>query len=144
MAIKILSEGSTAQPAFVEYPAADSTTYTKDTVLYWGSNVLNACDGSTETIETVEAICQETKTTVSSEKILAMPIVDGMFFQADANANTLSTHLGINHNLSAAGTVDNTASDDGSTAGIVKAVDIIGATGDKKLKVRFNRIGNAQ
>ena len=144
MAFKVATQSPNI-PA-LEYRADASTSFTAGNVGYRDTStgeIKEEASGAATTL-TIECVIAKTETTGSSNPtIRAIPIISGpaQLWIADCNANTAANQLNKAHDLTDAGTVDNTATHDSTTAGVFVALKQIGAASDKKLLGYFVKVG---
>lgn len=130
----------------IEYTADASTSFTAGNVGYRDTSTgeIKEETGGAATTLTVECVIAETATSAATNPVVkAYPIVSGpaQLWIADCNANTAANQLNKAHNLTDAGTVDNTSTTDATTAGIFVALKQVGAAADKKLLGYFVKVG---
>ena len=130
----------------LEYTADASVSYTAGNVAYRDTSTgeIKEETGGAATTLTIEAIVASTETTAASNPVLrCVPILNGciQLWEADCTANTAANQLNLAHDLTDAGTVDNTSTTDATTAGVFVALKIIGAASDKKLLGYFVKVG---
>ena len=75
--------------------------------------------------------------TTSDTTVLVQKVVEGDEYTVDTNANSATTHTYQRMVLTDENTVDNTGTDSTSDAAVVMQMGIIGAVGDKKIRVRL-------
>jgi len=139
------TSSNAGQVASFTYVTTD-TSITAGDVLYWtAANDLAECDGSTETCISVEAVAKSApvlQADGSSYTVDAYPINSDTFWLADCNTTMVAaTMVGTTHNLADAGIVDNHATPDTSTAGIIRILRMVKEGSDKLAIVRIERTG---
>lgn len=144
MAFKIAASSPNAPK--MTYLADASTTFTSGNVVYrdTSSGELKEETGGAATTLTVEGVVNKTETTGSSSPTIDItPIYHGpiQLWVADCNANTATNQLNKAHDLTDAGTVDNTSTTDATTAGVFIAVAQVGAASDQQLLGYFVKVG---
>ena len=134
MPFKLSQESGSAITVKVNIPA--NTTIVKDTLLALdviNKGVIPATSASTTAL--VRFVAQEALTSTSSAtKIRAILIESGQIWEADCTNATLASQLFIRQVLTDAATVNNSTTDTAGPTGVFEPVQIIGATGDKKLR----------
>ena len=134
MSFKLSQESGSAITVKVNIPA--NTTIVKDTLLALdviNKGVIPATSSSTTAL--VRFVAQEALvSTATAQKIRAILLESGQLWEGDCTNATLASQLFIRQALTDAGTINNSTSDTAGPTGIVEPVQIIGATGDKKLR----------
>lgn len=118
-----------------------STAYTAGKLLAKSSGVL--VEGASTTI-TLVALGQETKTTEASSPTLKVLYLQGgpsQLFIADCTNNTATNQLYKTQAMTDAATVNNSSTENTTTAGVFFPIAISGAATDKKLIGYFIRLG---
>jgi hypothetical protein len=119
-----------------EVPKADSVVMTKGYVLAWASGLAILATSSTVVADVI-GVCNESIT--AAQALTTVPVIDVFendVWIADSTNNSNAAHNGQKMVLGAnGGIVNNTGST--SATGIVQQVGVYGATGDKKILVRF-------
>jgi hypothetical protein len=141
MAFQLLSGTET----FRDVPTAATTTITKDELLYWAANDgAKPCDGSNETVENLVGVAQEAVTTTgTASTVRVMLLRDDQLWKVDTTNDMAATMLWENHLMTDGGNINNNATEDTSTNAVVKILETLGATTDKKAVARINYVGNS-
>lgn len=140
MSITLWTSSPNAGPMLPLLPAS-STAYTAGKLLAKSAGTVVETTGTTITLV---ALGQETKTTESSNPTIKALLIAGgpsQMFIADCTANTATNQLFKTQAMTDAATVNNTSTENTTTAGIFFPVAIVGAATDKKLLGYFIRIG---
>lgn len=108
---------------------------------FWdaGADAAEEATASTESCDRVGVLMEST---ANGDTTIRVQIpTPTQLWEATANATSNTAHTGANMKLTNEFTVNNTSNSTDSEALVVQ-VNIIGATGDKRLLVRFSQMGN--
>ena len=134
MSFKLSQDSGSAITVKVNIPA--NTTIVKDTLLaldVTNKGAIPATSASTTAL--IRFVAQEALvSTASATKIRAILIEPGQIWEADCTNATLATQLFIRQALTDAATVNNSTTDTAGATGVFEPYQLIGATGDKKLR----------
>ncbi len=119
-----------------EVPKGASTVMTKGYVLAWSSGLAILATSGTVVADVI-GVCNQSST--AADAFTTVPVIEAFqndVWVADSTNNSSASHNGQKMVLGAnGGIVNNTGTT--SATGIVQQVGVYGATGDKKILVRF-------
>lgn len=137
MALKLVSSTDTASSSGFTYAKA-SGAITAGDLLYWGTNGLVACDGSTEKTYTVEAVaCADAVT--GATVIHAIPVTSSQIWELPMNGDISTTMLGETGIMATGGTGVANATQDTTSTAVYKIIGYAGALTDRRALVRIQR-----
>jgi len=122
--------------------ATASQAYTSNKLLVRSNG--EAVDGASPTTINLLGVTQDTQTTGSTSPTIRALLLTGdssQLFVVDCTNNTAANQLNKTQAMTDSGTVNNTSTENTTTAGVFMALAIVGVASDKKLLGYFVKLG---